>query len=59
VDAISVLKDDHKLFRRLFREFDATTERAHAPNQPPANRLAGVMAGQVDRARDKARGRAS
>jgi hypothetical protein len=41
VDAISVLKDDHKLFRRLFREFDATTERAHASNQPPANRLAG------------------
>ena len=54
-----MLKDDHKLFQRLFREFDATTERAHAPNQPPANRLAGVMAGQVDRARDKARERAS
>jgi hypothetical protein len=31
VDAISVLKEDHKLFRRLVREFDATTERAHAP----------------------------
>jgi hypothetical protein len=59
VDAISVLKDDHKLFRRLLREFDATTERAHAPNQPPADRLAGVMAGQVDWARDKARERAS
>jgi hypothetical protein len=59
VDAISVLKDDHKLFRRLFREFDATTERAHAPNQPPANRLAGVMAGPVDRPRDKASKRAS
>ena len=59
MDAISVLKNDHTLFRRLFRELDATTERAHAPNQPPANRLAGVMAGQVDRARDKARERAS
>jgi hypothetical protein len=59
VDAISVLQEDHKLFRRLFREFDATIERAHAPNRPPANRLAGVMAGPVDRARDKARERAS
>ena len=59
MDAISVLKNDHTLFRRLFRELDATTERAHAPNQPPANRLAGVMAGPVDRARDKAGERAS
>jgi hypothetical protein len=54
-----VLKDDRTVFRWLFRELDATTERAHAPNQPPANRLAGVMAGPVDRARDKARERAS
>ena len=59
MDAISALQEDHKLFRRLFREFDATTERAHAPNQPPANRLAGMMAGPVDRARDKAQKRAS
>jgi hypothetical protein len=59
VDAIGVLKDDRTVFRWLFRELDATTERAHAPNQPPANRLAGVMAGPVDRARDKARERAS
>ena len=59
MDAISVLKNDHTLFRRLFRELDATTERAHAPNQPPANRLAGVMARQVDWPRNKARERAS
>jgi hemerythrin superfamily protein len=28
MDAISVLKDDHKLVKRLFREFDGTTDRA-------------------------------
>jgi hemerythrin-like domain-containing protein len=31
----------------------------HAPNQPPANKLVGIMAGRVDRARDKARKQAS
>lgn len=28
VDAITVLKDDHKLVKRLFREFNGTTDRA-------------------------------
>jgi hypothetical protein len=28
VDAITVLKEDHKLFRRLFAELGRTTDRA-------------------------------
>jgi hypothetical protein len=28
VDAISVLKDDHKMVKKMFREFAGTTDRA-------------------------------
>jgi hemerythrin superfamily protein len=39
VDAITVLKDDHKLVRRLFAEFGRTTDRAVKTRERLARRL--------------------
>jgi len=39
MDAISVLKDDHKVVRRLFKEFGRTTDRAVKTRQRLARRL--------------------
>jgi hemerythrin superfamily protein len=39
VDAITVLKDDHKQFRRLFAEFGRTTDRAVKTRERLARRL--------------------
>ena len=39
VDAITVLKDDHKLLRRLFAEFGRTTDRAVKTRERLCRRL--------------------
>ncbi|HEY8546985.1 MAG TPA: hemerythrin domain-containing protein, partial [Acidimicrobiales bacterium] len=39
MDAITLLRDDHKLVRRLFREFGATTDRAVKTRERLARRL--------------------